>query len=128
MNYAVQRAENTTTGIKLSNSPTHIIKTGLSSRFARYLRASVETLYESPRITVYDTETDGYFLTNVRLSASVPLRREGRGGAEFGKATVSLRVKNLFDQRYESPGGFEHVQDAIPQNGRSVFVKVATGF
>jgi iron complex outermembrane receptor protein len=41
---------------------------------------------------------------------------------------VSASVYNLFDKSYADPGGGEHVQDRIPQDGRSFRVKVTASF
>jgi iron complex outermembrane receptor protein len=41
---------------------------------------------------------------------------------------VSASVYNLFDKAYADPGGQEHVQDTIPQDGRSYRVKVTASF
>ena len=39
-----------------------------------------------------------------------------------------MSVYNAFDQDYSDPGGAEHVQASIPQDGRTVMVRVRVGF
>jgi outer membrane receptor for ferrienterochelin and colicin len=41
---------------------------------------------------------------------------------------VSASVYNLLDKSYADPGGEEHVQDTIPQDGRSFRVKATASF
>ena len=41
---------------------------------------------------------------------------------------VSAGIYNLFDTRYAFPGGPEHVQEALPQNGRTFRVKLTYRF
>ncbi len=35
---------------------------------------------------------------------------------------VSIGVRNLFDHDYGDPGGAEHTQDQIPQDGRTFYI------
>lgn len=41
---------------------------------------------------------------------------------------VSASVYNLFDKAYADPGGQEHVQDTIPQDGRTFRLKATASF
>jgi hypothetical protein len=41
---------------------------------------------------------------------------------------VSVRAANLFDAEYAHPVGFEHRQDVVPQDGRSVSVRATLRF
>ncbi len=45
-----------------------------------------------------------------------------------GKAELSASIYNLFDTRYSDPGGQEHVQDLIAQDGRSYRLKLSYRF
>ena len=42
---------------------------------------------------------------------------------------VDLRagIYNIFGKRYSDPGGQEHIQDTILQNGRTFWVRIAYG-
>jgi iron complex outermembrane receptor protein len=107
-NYAYQSAKDAESDIKLTNSPAHLMKSGAIFPFRNTLFLAVEVFYESARKTVYNTETSAYVLTNVNLSTKL-LSDHFR---------PSLRIGNVLDINYSTPGGFEHLQAAIPQNGR----------
>ena len=76
----------------------------------RDLSLATEMRYESSRLTVQDTRTSPFFVTDVNLSAERLVA--GLGG--------SLRVTNLFDRAYYVPGGYEHAQAAIIQPRRQL--------
>lgn len=59
-----------------------------------------------------------YFITNVTLySRNI-----------FKTLEVSGGVFNLFDMEYEDPGGEEHAQDVIEQDGRVFRIKITYAF
>ena len=118
VNYIFQNAEDANLKKKLTNSPSHIMKIGLTYPLMKYFYASAELQYETERITVYGTKTDPYFLTNVYLSTKLL----------FNHLKFSLLVRNLFDVNYSLPGGFEHKQHAIPQNGQNFTVALKYRF
>ena len=62
--------------------------------------------------------TGGYTVANITVS----------GRKLLPWLEVSASVHNLFDKAYADPGGQEHVQDTIPQDGRSLRVKVMASF
>jgi outer membrane receptor for ferrienterochelin and colicins len=117
-NYAFQNAEDPSLKEKLTNSPSHIAKLGLSYPVMKNFHASTELLYETGRITVYGTKTDPYLLTNIHLSSP----------SLFRHIELSLLIRNLFNVAYKTPGGYEHLQDAITQNGRDFSVKMEYKF
>jgi outer membrane receptor for ferrienterochelin and colicins len=114
LNYSYQDAQDPDLGKTLSNSPAHVLKAGVSYPVSDLMNAAVELRYESGRITVYDTQTDGHVVTNVSLSTT-PL---------IDHVRFSVQVRNLFDVVYATPGGFEHKQAAITQDGRNVAFNV----
>jgi outer membrane receptor protein involved in Fe transport len=102
----------------LTNSPAHLAKLGASAPLLRWLRLSGELFYEAGRLTVQDTRTSASFLANATLliePPQTPLR-------------LSLQVRNLFNAQYATPGGFEHRQAAIAQDGRSFSATVKCRF
>lgn len=113
-NYAFQKADDGDTHERLSNSPSHLVKMGLSCRIFNHFHVAAQLLYESDRITVYETKTDPYLLTNLNFSTD-PL---------FGHIGLSFKIRNLFDVEYRYPGGFEHLQPAIIQNGRNFIARL----
>jgi outer membrane receptor protein involved in Fe transport len=52
---------------------------------------------------------------NLRLTARASSTRREL----LGRAQVAISVRNLLDARYEYPGGLEHLQPAIEQDGRT---------
>ena len=113
-NYIFQRAEDADLKERLTNSPSHILKAGWLIPVLDYFYAGVNMQYETGRITVYETETDAYFLTNFSLSTK-PV---------FDRLKLSFLIRNLFNVTYSTPGGFEHLQDTISQNGRNFALRL----
>jgi len=118
LNYSYQYSTDINTGVKLTNSPSHIAKAGVGYQLTDYVRAAIEMMYESNRLTVYNTTTDPYFLTNLNLSILPP----------SGHLRSSLLIRNVFDVSYQTPGGFEHRQSAIKQDGRNFTVRLEYSF
>lgn len=110
---AVQRGDRDT---RLTNSPRHLVRFGISSPFADRWTGAFEALYESERLTIHGTRTDAFLLANGRLAFALSDRLE-----------LSVAVRNLFDREYATPAGFEHVQHAIPQDGSTFTFKLHYG-
>jgi outer membrane receptor for ferrienterochelin and colicins len=128
-NYTLQRTINES-GERLTNSPKHLVKLGGGVTATPWLRPALQVRYESGRRTVYDTWTSDFALADVYV-ALMPalLRRRPRGASVASEPfEVTLRVNNLFDARYATPGGVEHRQAAIVQDGRSVRVQARMRF
>lgn len=110
--YSYQRAEDET-GARLTNSPRHLAKLNASAPLpGGWLRAGAELQYTSARRTL-SGETGGFWLGNLNLGAE----RLAPG------LEASLGLYNIFNRRYADPGGTEHMQDAILQDGRSIRIK-----
>jgi len=101
----------------LSNSPRNVFKAMVSADLFGAAIAGARFRCESPRLTVYGTETPSYCLTDLNLT-SKPL----------SGFSLSLAIRNLFDRRYATPGGVEHIQPAIEQDGRSFVGRVSWSF
>lgn len=108
--HAWQSSEDLLTGAILVNSPKNLAKLNVILPLpGRRLTAAVETQYSSARKTLAGNAAP-FWLANLNL-----VTRDLPGGLE-----VSVGVFNLFDREYGEPGSEEHVQDQIPQNGRSL--------
>jgi iron complex outermembrane receptor protein len=108
-NYATQHTDDENTHQRLSNSPQHIFKSGISYTFPYHIIGAVECYYETERITVFETTTRPYALTNFHCST-----------VQFADhLKLALLVRNVFDVRYANPGGYEHTQPSILQDGRN---------
>jgi iron complex outermembrane receptor protein len=119
LNYSYQRARDDDTGWRMSNSPRHLVKLNLSAPVvANQLHAGLEVQYVSARKTLADAEAAGYTVANLTLFS----RRWVQG------LEMSASVYNLTDKAYADPGGQEHVQDTIAQDGRAYRVKVQYEF
>lgn len=112
--YSIQHAEEE--GMRMVNSPAHLAKAGISTPTSRAFHAALEFQYESGRKTFGGHETGSSLLTNLSLSAA--LRPSMR---------VSVTVKNLMNTTYATPGGTHHPEDTIPQNGRTILVRLRVG-
>jgi iron complex outermembrane receptor protein len=117
--YSHQDAEDDA-GNWLTNSPRHLAKAGVVLPVWSHLRFGVESQYETSRLTVYGTETDPFLLVNLNLTTAFhPFNT---------RTTASLLVRNVFDEAYQTPGGFEHAQPGIEQDGRTFIVGLETRF
>ncbi|HWS15315.1 MAG TPA: TonB-dependent receptor, partial [Candidatus Methylomirabilis sp.] len=119
LGYTYQDAKDRSTGEWLSNSPRQLVKGQFSTAFwGDRIVPALDLRYAGPRKTLAGNLTGGYSLANLTLSA-----RRLRPGLE-----VSASVYNLFDKSYADPGGAEHTQDTLQQDGRSFRVKVTAAF
>ncbi len=110
----LQRATDPDLGEALTNAPAHVAKASAFGPLGGGVWLSAGVQAESGRRTVYGTTTDAYAVVDAALSADV-LGDHGR---------VTLGVRNALDADYALPGGFEHVQLAIPQRPRSAYVRL----
>lgn len=113
-NYTVQKAEDTALKKKLSDSPECLLKLGFSNQLFKNFYAAMEMEYETGRINVHGNKINEFWLTNVNFSSKQLLKY----------VKFSFLIRNLFDQHYALPGGFEHIQQGIFQDGRNYTVKI----
>jgi iron complex outermembrane receptor protein len=117
--YAWQISREKDTGDELVNSPRHLAKLNYSVPVRDdSLRAGAELQYTGSRKTIAGGTAGGHLLANLTLSSERVAQ-----GLEF-----SASIYNLFDKRYADPGGQEHVQDLIAQDGRSYRLKLSYRF
>lgn len=126
--YTLQRTENLTAGGGFPDSPEHMVKLNVSVPvFKENLFASLEVQYVSSRHTVYSdigaqnfpgTDTDGFPTVNFTLFSKDIVKN----------LEVSASAYNLFDESYADPATRFHLQDQIPQNGRTFRLKMTYRF
>ncbi len=117
--YGYQETEDKITGEALSNSPAHLIKLGwIVPLLKDRIFAGLELQYTSAVFTQARKEARDFWTANLTLFSQKLLP-----GLEF-----SASLYNLFDARYGHPGGEEHLQDVIPQDGRTFRVKLSCRF
>lgn len=113
--YAWQISRDRTTGIGLVSSPRHLAKlNGSLPLWGDRLRTGLELQYTGSRKTLAGGSAGGHLLVNLTLL-----------GERLAKnLEISASVYNLLDKRYSDPGGQEHLQDLIAQDGRSYRLKL----
>jgi iron complex outermembrane receptor protein len=125
LSYSYQDAIDRDTGERLTNSPDHMLKAGAAVDLAGSLGAAMDTRYESGRRTLAGTETDGVFVSDLHLL--LPARPSAARGV-MQRLELSLRLNNVFDATFATPGGVEHRQAAIVQDGRNLSAELRYRF
>lgn len=116
--YARQQTRDLRTGARVEYSPENVAKAQVSVPLWEKVSASAELIYAGDRVTLAGARTGDMWLVNATL-----LDREiGR------HLEVSASLYNVLDQRYSHPGGTEHVQDQIQQEGRTFLLKLSYKF
>lgn len=126
VSYTFENARAEPVDTRLSNSPVHMVKGGGGIEIAHWLGAAIQTRYESGRETVYGTTTKPSVVTDLHLQ--FPARIPERTARSIDRLQLSLRLNNLFDAAWATPGGVEHLQPAIPQDGRTVSAELRYRF
>jgi iron complex outermembrane receptor protein len=125
LSYSYQDAIDRATQERLTNSPEHMLKAGTALDVTGWLGAAVDTRYESGRRTLAGTETDAAIISDLHLL--VPAR-PATAGSLIQRLELSLRLNNVFDASFATPGGVEHRQAAIAQDGRTVSAELRYRF
>jgi iron complex outermembrane receptor protein len=119
VSYALQETEDLESHKRVVNSPTHLIKiNGVVPLIGEQLYLGVEEQFTSRRKTLAGNDAREFFITNVTL-----FNENWVKGLE-----LSASVRNLFGRKYSDPGGPEHLQNKIQQNGRDFWFKLTYRF
>lgn len=119
VSYTLQHTTDAVTGERFSNSPEHLAKLGLIVPLYRdKVFSGLELQYSSETENLNRQPTAGYLLANWTLFSRELIKN----------LEVSASVYNLFDKKYGFPGGPEHLQESIPQDGRTFRVKLTYRF
>lgn len=117
--YALQRTREGQTGTELSSSPRHLAKTGCIYPFGGdRFTAGLELQYQGAMRTLAGGRTRGFLIGNLTLASHQIVR-----GVE-----LSASVYNFLNTTHGYPGSEDHVQDVIPQPGRTFSLRVAYKF
>lgn len=117
--YTLQDTYDRQTGHALTNSPRHLGQFNLlTPLLKKKVFAGLELQYLSKRQTLDGTDTGAVWLSNFTLFSQKLVR-----GLD-----LSFSIYNLFNQRYGDPGGEEHRQNSITQNGRNFRLKLTHRF
>ncbi len=123
--YSFQVSENKDTGEELTNSPAHLVKSGVNFPLTRFVTFGMENFYETERLTVYNTKSDPFWLCNININIS-PFPKANSN--ILNGITLAAKINNVFDANYGLPGGFEHIQNLIYQNGRNFTLRLNINF
>jgi outer membrane receptor for ferrienterochelin and colicins len=117
--YTFVEARDGQTDAILVSSPKQLAKFNLISPIINdNLFAGIELLYTSKEKTIAGNYDDGFWITNLTLTYENVVK-----GLE-----LSGSVYNLFDVDYGYPGGPEHRENIIEQNGISYRIKLTYRF
>jgi outer membrane receptor for ferrienterochelin and colicins len=117
--WSLQETEDATIDQPYPNSPRCLGVVRLSVPFSgERLWVSPELLYRGSVETLDNRTLDGAFVANLTILATEVLK-----GVD-----LSLTVRNLFDESYRVPGGQEHLQDSLEQDGRTVRARAVVRF
>ena len=119
LSYTEERSENKMTGLALENSPERLLKfNGLVPLGSDKFFAGLEVQYTASVQGSMGDRIGDYWLVNLNLYA-----RELAPGLE-----LSAGIYNVFDTNYAHAGGAEHLQNAIPQDGRNFRLQLTYRF
>jgi iron complex outermembrane receptor protein len=127
--YTFQQTRDNATGQVLTDSPQHLAKLNLSVPLWKdKIFASLEFQYVSQRTTIFlnpstytleaGADAGGYGVVNLTLFSQNLVK-----GLD-----ISASIYNLLDQSYSDPSTPVHVQNVIPQDGRSFRIKLTYRF
>jgi outer membrane receptor for ferrienterochelin and colicins len=124
----LQSAYESNFNVLLTNSPVLILKSGISFPVFKHFRLSQDALFETGRLTVYDTQTEPFLLMNSQLLFDPQFNDATGMKKQLNRIRIYFRVRNLLNTVYAYPGGTEHLMPAIIQNGRNFIAKIQVTF
>ena len=117
--YSVQRSRDRFRAQRLTNSPDQLVKLNVSSPLPKVrMVTSMDTNYLSGRSTEKGPVAPAHWITNITVSTAnlVP------------SVTLTAGVHNVFNSSIYDPGGAEHLQDLLPREGRTAFIRANVRF
>jgi outer membrane receptor protein involved in Fe transport len=104
--YSIQEAR-TSSGSSLTNSPKHLGNAALLFPLPFGVEAGAQLQLVGPRRTLAGRHVETEAVADLTLNYKTPLPG----------LNAAAGLYNLFDQHYSDPGGPEHLQDKLPQDG-----------
>jgi outer membrane receptor protein involved in Fe transport len=116
---SLQKANDADTGLVLSDAPRFLGKVSVTVPLAPAgTRLGANLQWVGARQTLTGATVAGYARVNLQLN-------HAPAGQPW---SLGLGVVNLTNQRYADPGGPEHVQDTLPQDGREFVLRFGWAF
>ena len=100
------------------DTPPQLAKLNLTAPLRGPWRAGVEVQYLGRRDMIQGGQTGSFVVANLNLYSQHLTRH----------ADLALTAYNLFDRRYADPAAEEHLQNAIPQDGRRLLLKLTLAY
>ncbi len=117
--FAHQSTADGMSGHRLTNAPENVVKTQIiAPLWSDKFSLGIEGIYASNRTTLARRNTGEMWLLNATLFSRDMLPN----------LQVSASVYNILDRKWRVPGGPEHMQDSIEQDGRTVGFKLTYRF
>lgn len=114
-----QMTRDETTGRELTNAPDCVLHAALAvPLFRKRADLALQGRYLSGRRTLADDRTGGEAVLDLTFNSR----------DLWPWLDLQVGIRNLFDRDYSDPGSGEHLQDLIPQDGRTYFVGVRRRF
>jgi outer membrane receptor for ferrienterochelin and colicins len=129
--YSYEHTVDETLGWAMPDSPNHMVKLNLSIPVWREkIFADFELQYVSQRTSLQNTpDASGQLTTQGETAGAYELVNFTLFTRELVKhLQVSASVYNLFNEHYSDPASMFHVQDLIPQDGRTFALKATYRF
>jgi outer membrane cobalamin receptor len=114
--HAYAQTHDTVSGGAIANSPRHLSKLGLQVPVASFF-VGIEAQFVGERLTLDGERLGPSFMPNVTLSSPAARRVD-----------FTLGIYNVFNHAHSDPGGEEHLQRSIPQDGRTALVRARVRF
>ncbi|MBI3768728.1 MAG: TonB-dependent receptor [Deltaproteobacteria bacterium] len=105
-------------GHLLSNSPKHLGNVGVLFPIGYGVEGGAELMVVGPRHTLTGRTLETVCLLNLNLTYTAPIPN----------LRLAVGLYNILDQHYADPGGSEHIQDRIPQDGFTFRAQVQYAF
>ncbi len=119
ISYALQEAEIQASKVSPPNSPRHIAQLSLFVPWFRMKGGTgLEMRYLGARKTLGDQKVGGFLLTNLTVQYRNLLP----------DLDLTAGIYNVFNKRYSDPGGAEHLQNSLLQDGRSFRIRLGYAF
>jgi iron complex outermembrane receptor protein len=118
LNLTLQRTVDDKTKEMLSNSPEFMVKSGFVFPVSKFFTVVPEFFYETGRKTLLGNKTSDIYLFNLGINS----------GSFLKYFDASLKTRNIFNLKYYTPGGNEHVQDELVQDSRNIYLKLTVHF